>query len=86
MDGIEIEGDSVIVVNAVRKDIIPTWVLNSYISRIIESLRDFSHFTINHIYREGNKWVDNLVNVQELMVTPWRFLEWIGWRTRKGRF
>lgn len=63
MDDIEIEGDSAIVVNVVRKGSIPICVLNGYISRILESLRDFIQFTINHIYREGNKWVDNLANI-----------------------
>lgn len=62
LDSIEIEGDSTIIVNAVRKGSTPNWFLNSYIHRVMDILRDFNHFKINHIYREGNKCVDSLAN------------------------
>lgn len=62
LDSIEIEGDSAIIVNAIRKGSTPDWFLNGYIHRVMDILRDFNHFTINHIYREGNKCADNLAN------------------------
>lgn len=60
---LEIERDSTIIVNALRKGSMPNWRLYTLLSKALDSCRDFDRFTVNHIYREGNKRVDELANL-----------------------
>lgn len=60
---LEIEGDSAIIVNALRKGSMPNWRLNTLLSKALDLCRDFDRFIVNHIYREGNKRVDELANL-----------------------
>ena len=57
-----IEGDSQIIINALRKGATPNWVLNSKLEAIIKSLLAFEDIRFVHIYREGNKEADLLAN------------------------
>lgn len=60
---LEIEGDSAIIVNALRKGSMPNWRLNTLLSKALDLCRDFYRFTVNHIYREGNKRADEFANL-----------------------
>ncbi|XP_059076991.1 uncharacterized protein LOC131876186 [Cryptomeria japonica] len=60
---LDIEGDSAIVVNALRKGSMPNWKLNTFLSKAMDLCKGFERFTVNHIYREGNKRVDELANL-----------------------
>ena len=57
-----IEGDSQIVLNAIRNKSTPNWVLNSKLEEVIHLLDRFEDIRICHIYREGNKKADLLAN------------------------
>jgi ribonuclease HI len=58
-----IEGDSTIIINAIRQGRTPNWKLNSAIEQIMESLEVIGDYTVNHIYREGNTDADKLANL-----------------------
>ena len=58
-----IEGDSQIIINALRKGVTPNWVLNSKLENIIKSLSVFEDIRFIHIFREGNKEADKLANL-----------------------
>ncbi|XP_057832239.1 uncharacterized protein LOC131042915 [Cryptomeria japonica] len=60
---LDIEGDSTIVVNALRKGSMPDWKLNTLLSKAMDICKGFDRFTDNHIYREGNKRADELANM-----------------------
>ncbi|XP_059076629.1 uncharacterized protein LOC131875919 [Cryptomeria japonica] len=60
---LDIEGDLAIVVNALRKGSMPNWKLNTLLSKAIDLCKSLDRFTVNHIYREGNKRVDELANL-----------------------
>ena len=60
---IVIEGDSQIILNAIRKKTTPNWVLNSRLEWIILLLDHFEDIKIEHIYREGNGKADSLANL-----------------------
>jgi ribonuclease HI len=57
-----IEGDSQIILNAIRKCSTPNWVLNSKLEEVLNILDQFTDIQILHIYRESNKKVDQLAN------------------------
>ena len=57
-----IEGDSQIIINALRKGATPNWVLNYKLEAIIKSHLAFEDIRFVHIYREGNKEADLLAN------------------------
>ena len=57
-----IEGDSQIVLNAIRQKKTPNWVLNSKLQEVILNLEKFEDIFISHIYREGNLVANGLAN------------------------
>ncbi|XP_057825360.2 uncharacterized protein LOC131037298 [Cryptomeria japonica] len=52
---LDIEGDLTIIVNALRKSSMPNWRLNDLLSKAIDLCKVFDRFTVNHIYKKGNK-------------------------------
>lgn len=60
---IVIEGDSAIIINAIRQGRTPNWKLNSAIDQLMESLEVIGDYIVNHIYKEGNTDVDKLANL-----------------------
>lgn len=60
---LEIEGDSAIIINALRKGKIPNWRLNSLLLQALNLCYSFKEISINHIYREGNRRADELANL-----------------------
>ncbi|XP_059064871.1 uncharacterized protein LOC131856930 [Cryptomeria japonica] len=60
---LDIEGDLAIIVNSLRKGNMPNWRLNTLLSKAIDLCKGFDRFTVNHIYREGNKRADELANM-----------------------
>jgi ribonuclease HI len=63
VSNIYIEGDSQIVLNAIRKKSTPNWVLNSKLEDIINLMTKFEDIRIEHIFREGNLEADSLENL-----------------------
>ena len=57
-----IEGDSQIILNAIRKRSTPNWILNSRLQEVILLLDKFEELKICHIFREGNSEADVLAN------------------------
>lgn len=57
-----IEGDSQIILNAIRKRETPNWQLNSRLEKVIELINQLELVQIEHIYREGNEVTDTLEN------------------------
>lgn len=60
---LEIEGDSAIIVNAMRTRTMPNWELRSLLDRALFLMESCSDYTTNHIYREANTLADNLANI-----------------------
>ena len=60
---IVIEGDSQIVINALRRRSTPNWVLNSKLEEILNSMEKLEIYQLSHIYREGNTKADKLANL-----------------------
>ncbi|XP_059076528.1 uncharacterized protein LOC131875851 [Cryptomeria japonica] len=60
---INIEGDSSIIINALRKGVMPDWKLNASLTEILTDIRTFDRVIYNHIYIEGNKRDDYLANM-----------------------
>lgn len=60
---VEIEGDSAIVVNALRAKKVLSWKLQSLLDSAINMMDKFENVMINHIYREGNTMADALANL-----------------------
>ncbi|XP_057815000.2 uncharacterized protein LOC131028678 [Cryptomeria japonica] len=58
-----IEGDFMIVINALRTSQSQNWKLNSKLGRALDLSNPFEEVMINHIYKEGNLEADNLVNL-----------------------
>ena len=54
LTNVYIEGDSQIVLNAIRNKSTPNWVLNSKLEDIINLTKKFENIRIGHIFREGN--------------------------------
>ena len=63
LTNVYIEGDSQIVLNAIRNKSTPNWVLNSKLEDIINLTNKFKDVRICHIYWEGNQEADRLVNL-----------------------
>ena len=59
---IHIEGDSQVVLNAIRHKKTPNWILNSKLQEVLILLEQFEEVNISHIYREGNLLADELAN------------------------
>ena len=57
-----IEGDSQVVLNAIRQKKTPNWVLNSKLQEVLILMENFEETFIGHIYREGNVMADGLAN------------------------
>ena len=57
-----IEGDSQIIVNAIRKRSTPNWVLESQLGVVLSLIDKLEDYRISHIYREGNQLADQLAN------------------------
>ena len=57
-----IEGDSQIILNAIRQKKTPNWVLNSKLQEVLLIMSNFEDIFISHIYREGNSLADELAN------------------------
>ena len=57
-----IEGDSQVVINAIRQKKTPNWVLNSKLQEVLLLLDNFEDWFIIHIYREGNSMAGDLAN------------------------
>ena len=58
-----IEGDSWIILNAIRKCSTPNWVIKSRLDVFLYLLNNFVDYQIFHIYCEGNHIVDHLANI-----------------------
>ena len=58
-----IEGDSQIVINALRKKSTPNWVLNSKLEEVLKIIEDLVTLQLTHIFREGNIKADKLPNL-----------------------
>lgn len=59
---IEIEGDSQIIINAIRTRRTPNWKLNLKLYEILGILDNFPQYEVKHIYRERNSKADHLAN------------------------
>ena len=57
-----IEGDSQIVLNAIRTHSTPNWILKSRLQEVILPLDKFEELSFYHIFREGNSKTDSLAN------------------------
>jgi ribonuclease HI len=57
-----IEGDSQIILNAIRKRATPNWALNSKLSDVLTLIDQLADSRICHILREGNQKADALAN------------------------
>lgn len=60
---IVIEGDSAIIINALRKGSMPDWRLNASLAKFLTNIKTFDRVIFNHIYREGNRRADSLANM-----------------------
>ncbi|XP_059068482.1 uncharacterized protein LOC131858992 [Cryptomeria japonica] len=60
---VEIEGDSALIINAIRNKGMSNWKLKGILDKALELLNYFTDFTINHIYREANLAADALANL-----------------------
>ena len=58
-----IEGDSQIILNALRNRATPNWILNSRLLEVLSLLDKFEEIKFCHIYREGNSKADILANL-----------------------
>ena len=57
-----IEGDSQIIINAIRKHQTLNWVMNSKLEYVLSLIDQFKETRFQHIYREGNNEADKLAN------------------------
>lgn len=60
LNRVEIEGDSMIVINAARTGAISNWRLQASLEIILNLISKFESTTANHIFCEGNFKVDEL--------------------------
>lgn len=65
---IHLEGDSLNVVNAIRKNETPSWILNQWLHPIKSLLDGLDDFRISHVYREGNVIANNLAKAMMLSI------------------
>lgn len=57
-----IEGDSKIIINAIRKCQTPNWVMNSKLESILCLIDQFEETKFQHIFCEGNAEANKLAN------------------------
>ncbi|XP_057849673.1 uncharacterized protein LOC131060456 [Cryptomeria japonica] len=57
---LHLEGDSLIIIQAIKNGEIKAWHLQNYLSLILEELNSFEDVVVSHVRREGNKVVDKL--------------------------
>lgn len=57
-----LEGDSLNIINNLKKSYVPSLSVDSLIMDVIEILNSFDEFYISHIVREGNGLVDFFAN------------------------
>lgn len=55
---IEIEGDSTIVINAIKSRSTSNWHLKALLEQILFILSDFDNYSVRYIYREANSEAD----------------------------
>lgn len=67
ISNIHIEGDNLLVINAIKGLWQPPWQIVHIIEDIRILLNSFSAHTIRHVYREGNKAADLIANVGHLV-------------------
>lgn len=58
-----IEGDSLLVINALRMGKFQNWKLNTLLKVTLSQLNNSENFKINHTLREGNQEADSLSNL-----------------------
>ncbi|XP_057853747.1 uncharacterized protein LOC131063815 [Cryptomeria japonica] len=58
-----VEGDSTIMINAMRKGSIINWRLEALLNRALNLSKAFKKIIFNHIFREGNSKADELANM-----------------------
>lgn len=59
---LEIVGDSMNVILALKGLEAPSWKINYMIQEAIAIIHSLANFSINHCFREANRFVDCLVN------------------------
>lgn len=57
-----IEGDSQVILNAIRKESTPNWHLQSKLEYTVMILKLFEEIIVKYIYREDNKEANILAN------------------------
>jgi len=63
---LEIEGDSMIVINGLRSKRLVNWKLQAKFDKALSLLEGFDRVTFNHILREGNQEADRLSNIGQM--------------------
>ncbi|XP_057865263.2 uncharacterized protein LOC131072959 [Cryptomeria japonica] len=63
VDKLVVEGDSAIVINAMRKGSILNWRLDALLNKALNLGKAFKKIIFNHIFREGNFKADELANM-----------------------
>ena len=64
---IHLEGDSLLVVQAIAKIHITAWHLEVFINQIVAELSYFEEFKISHIKREGNEEADFFIKMGSII-------------------
>lgn len=62
-----IEGDNLLVINAVNRIWSPPWTVDHLIKQILVLLHQFDYWEIRHIFREANQAADWISNVGHLI-------------------
>lgn len=57
---LHLEGDSLIIINAIIQGEAPSWELNKYIQIIKKKLNSFLDFKVSHVKRECNSVANTL--------------------------
>ena len=72
-----LEGDSMVVVQALKNNMISAWHLGNFLFCVNEELMSLEDFKICHVYREANKEADKLSKwaAEDLVEGPFWF-EW----------
>ncbi|KAH9307392.1 hypothetical protein KI387_035303, partial [Taxus chinensis] len=62
IENLEIEGDSLVIINAIIKKRALSWKLDLGVQKVLWKLSKFNNWSIMHVYREGNQCADWLAN------------------------
>ncbi|KAH9322754.1 hypothetical protein KI387_017393, partial [Taxus chinensis] len=62
IENLEIEGDSLVIINAIIKKRALSWKLDLGVQKNLWQLSFFNNWSIRHVYREGNQCADWLAN------------------------